>query len=161
MSQSSSHLRSPTFKRAHDTSRGRFLLGVFVVAWLNLTVQPCLMATESSPEQAAASTQSAHADHASHSTDHACDQCPPALGDHATACVSADASDCSAISVVNYDGRDGPAKPKDVPTYMAIADFAIPSEFTIPVESPPPFDCAVSLYPSEPPLSIQYCVFLK
>lgn len=154
-------LRRMTCKRAQDTSRGRFLLAVFAVAWLNLTVQPCLMAMESVPEPAVASGQAAHADHAIHSGHHDCDHCPPALSVQAKPCASAAASDCSSVPDYNYDNRNGPSKLKDIPTFVAIAELAIAFEFTIPTSSSPPLDCAVLNYPSEPPLNIRFCVFLK
>ncbi len=37
---------------------GRFVLSVFVIAWLNLAAQPCLMAMEPAPEPAAAQAPS-------------------------------------------------------------------------------------------------------
>jgi len=147
-------------RRRHD-KRGRFVLSMFVLAWLNLAVQPCLMAMESAPEPVVASAQSIHADHANHSPDHDCDHCPPLLNGHAKVCVSATASNCDSTSSYNYDGRNGHSKLKDVPTFAAIAEIAMPDEFTIPDSSPPPLDCTALDYPIEPPLSIRFCVFLK
>ena len=148
-------------KRSQATGRGRFLLSVFVVAWLNLAVQPCVMAMELAPEPAAVTEQSAHAGHSNHSSDHDCDHCPPASGGHAITCASAAASDCSSISDLNYDKRNGTPKLNDIPTYVAIAELATPFEITIPTSSPPLPGCAPLDYPSEPPPSIRFCVFLK
>ena len=154
-------MRNRATKRTQDTSRGQFLLGVFMLAWLNLAIQPCLMAMEAAPEPAVDSVHLAHTDHASHSPDHDCDHCPPALSDHAKSCVSAAASDCSSIPDYNYDGRNGLSKIKDVPTFVAIAEFAARVEFTVPTSSPPLLDCAAPNYPNEPPRNIRFCVFLK
>jgi hypothetical protein len=137
------------------------LLGVFVVAWMNLAVQPCLMAMESVPEPVVAAALSAHVDHGSHSPEHDCDHCPPAIGSHAKVCVSVAASDCSSAPDYYYDGRNGPSKLKDVPTFVAIAEFAVPVEFTMLTPSPLPLDCAAVDHPGEPPLNIRFCVFLK
>lgn len=161
MSRQSKALKSLNSEPAQVTTRGRFLLGVFVVAWLNLAVQPCLMAMELAPEPAVASGQLAHADHASHSSDHNCDHCPPASSDHANACASAAAADCGSIPDYNYDSRNGLSKLKDIPAYVAITELAIAFEFTIPTSSPPPAECAAPHYPIEPPLNIRLCVFLK
>lgn len=158
MSRQSQALKGLTSKRAQDTARGRLLLGAFVVAWLNLAVQPCLMAMESAPEPAVAS---GHSTHAGHSVEHDCDHCPPALSDHATACASSAAADCSSIPDYNNDGRNGASKLKDIPTFVAIADSAIPIEITTQTISPPSSNCGVLHYPSEVPINIRFCVFLK
>ena len=54
-----------------------------------------------------------------------------AIGSHAKACVSVAASDCSSAPDHYYDGRNGLSKLKDVPTFVATAEFAVPVEFTI------------------------------
>ena len=154
-------MKSLASKRAQVTARGRFLLAVFVVAWLNLAVQPCLMAMESMPESVVVSGQSAHTEHASHSPDHNCDHCPPTSSDHAKVCASAAASDCGSIPDYNYDGRNGLSKLKDIPAYVAIAEIVVPVEFTIPTSSQPPANCAAPKYPIEPPRNVRFCVFLK
>lgn len=161
MSRQSKALKSLASKRAQVTARGRFLLALFVVAWVNLAVQPCLMAMESVPESVVVSGQSAHTEHASHSPDHNCDHCPPASSDHAKVCASAAASDCGSIPDYNYDGRNGLSKLEDIPAYVAIAEIAVPVEFTIPTSSPLPANCAAPNYPIEPPLNVRFCVFLK
>lgn len=137
------------------------LLGVFVLAWLNLAAQPCLMAMEVAPDAIVDSVHAVHTDHAMHAPDHDCDHCPPAIGSHAKACVSVAASDCSSAPDYYYDGRNGLSKLKDVPTFVAIAEFAVPVEFTILTPSPLPLDCAAVDHPGEPPLNIRFCVFLK
>jgi len=134
---------------------------MFVVAWLNLAVQPCVMAMESTPEPVVASAQSMHADHASHAPDHDCDHCPPALTDRANACASAVTSDCGSIVDYNYDGRNGQAELKNTPFYLAVADIAIPADFIDSNSSPPPPEYAAFNYPGEPPLNLRFCVFLK
>jgi len=154
-------LRSLAFKRTAETSRGRILLGVFVLAWLNLAAQPCLMAMEVAPDAIVDSVHAVHTDHAIHAADHDCDHCPPTIGSHAKACVSVAASDCSSAPDYYYDGRNGLSKLKDVPTFVAIAEFAVPVEFTILTPSPLPLDCAAIDHPGEPPLNIRFCVFLK
>jgi hypothetical protein len=134
---------------------------VFAIAWLNLAIQPCLMAMEVTPASVVDAAHAAHMEHANQSPDHDCDHCPPVLSDQSKICASAAASDCSSIPDYNYDGRNGSAKFKDIPTYVAIVDRAIPFEFTIPTDSPPSVDCAAPDHPNEPPLNIRFCVFLK
>ena len=132
-----------------------------MLAWLNLAIQPCLMAMEAAPESFVDSVHAAHTDHASHSPDHDCDHCPPALSDHAKSCVSVTTSDCSSIPDYNYDGRNGLSKLKDVPTFVAVAEPAIAFELVIPISSSPPLDCAAVDHLNEPSLNIRFCVFLK
>ena len=146
-------------KRTVSANRGRFLLGVFLLAWLNLTVQPCLMAMEVSPESIVDSAHAAHMNHASRSPGHDCDHCPTALSDHAKSCTSATSSGCS--SIPDFDGRTGLSKIKNIPTFVAIVDLAIPGDLDFTASTPPPLDCAVSKYRHEPTLNLLFCVFLK
>jgi len=132
-----------------------------MLAWLNLAVQPCLMAMEITPEPVVDSVHVAHTNHASHSPDHDCDHCPPASNDNAKSCMSAAGSDCGSIPDYNYDGRNGLSKLKDLPTFVAVAELAIAFEFVIPVSPSPPLDCAAVDHLNEPSLNIRFCVFLK
>ena len=115
-------------KRTRYRARGQFLLSVFAVVWLNLAVQPCLMAMELAPEADSVSGDAAHSDDTTQSSGHDCDHCPPAVGHHAQACASGVAADCSPVPDYNADGRKGPSKLKDIPTYVAITDQVISYE---------------------------------
>jgi hypothetical protein len=118
-------------------ARGRLFLGAFVIAWLNLTVQPCLMAMEVTPEPAAEAVHATHLDHVNHSAGHDCDHCPPASIDRAKICNSVEAFDCSSVSDFNTDARKGSPKPKDLPVCAAVADPVAPQNFIAPSKSPP------------------------
>jgi hypothetical protein len=148
-------------KRTRNTARGRFFLGVFMVAWLNLAVQPCVIAMESIPEPDVVSAQSVHEDHANHAADHNCDHCPPVLSVHANTCASAVTSDCGSIAEYNYEGRNASAKLKDLPPDTGIAIPANSIDFNVPDFSPPPLNCAAPDFSGEPSLNIRFCVFLK
>lgn len=147
--------------RTRVIGRGRWFLGLLAVAWLNLAIQPCLMAMEATPDSVMDSVHAAHSDHVVESPDHDCHHCPPALNDHARACASTGSVNCSSVPELNNDGRNGPAKLKDLPTYVTIADTAMPFEFDVSPESPPGRDYTALKYSSEPSLNIRYCVFLK
>jgi hypothetical protein len=140
----------------------RGILGVFVVAWLNLALQPCAMALGNMEE-------------------HDCPRCPPSHQDehvdhrmhdgHAQAKESASsempcstaATDCSLSDEFNYDGRSVKLELNDAPGDSPIA-IAPPFVFEStsrpakhhswhPTRSPPP--------PSSVSLNVYYCVFLK
>lgn len=155
-----SDLRNPATRRIKDVAWGRFVLGLFVVASLNLAAQPCLMAMEAPSGPVIESAHAAHSEHSSHVLEHDCDHCPLALSDDA-ACVSIVAADCSSVTDYNFDGRNGTSKLKEIPIFVAIADIAMPFEFAKQTTSLPSADCAALNYPNEPSLNIRFCVFLK
>jgi hypothetical protein len=143
---------------------GRFILSVFVVAWLNLAVQPCLMATELAPEPEPATAHSVHSAqsaHSSHSDGHDCGHCPGAVNHDHQACASSAASTCGATPDYNYDARNQLLKLKDISTYVAIADPVPRLEFDLRNEPVQSSRCADLSWPDEPPLNLRYCVFLK
>ena len=135
---------------------GRFILSVFVVAWLNLAVQPCLMAMELAPAPA-----TAHSAHASHSDSHDCGHCPPAIGHEHQTCASCAASVCEGTPDSNYDARNQLSKLKDISTYVAIAEPLLRVESDLRKDLVQPSYCADLSWPGEPPLNLRYCVFLK
>ena len=137
---------------------GRFILSVFVVTWLNLAAQPCLMAMELAPEPEPATAQSAHS---SHSDGHDCGHCPGAVNHDYHACASSAASTCGATPDYNYDARNQLLKLKDISTYVAIADPVPRLEFDLRNEPVQSSHCADLSWPGEPPLNLRYCVFLK
>jgi len=152
-------LKQATTNHRKINALGRFILSVFVVAWLNLAVQPCLMAMELAPEPATA--HSAQSAHSSHSDRHDCGHCPGAVNHDYQACASSAASTCGTTPDYNYDARNQLPKLKDISTYVAIADPVPRLEFDLrnePVQSP---RCADLSWPGEPPLNLRYCVFLK
>ena len=151
-------MKQVTTNRHKINALGCFILSVFVVAWLNLAAQPCLMAMELAPEPEPAT---AHSAHASHSDGHDCGHCPGAVNHDYQACASSSASTCGVTPDYNYDARNQLPKLKDISTYVAIAEPVPRLEFDLrnePVQSSP---CADLSWPGEPPLNLRYCVFLK
>jgi len=118
-------------------------LALFGVVWLNMAVQPCLMAAEPLlPQQ----------HHES-----GCPHCPPVDGH----CGDQDNGRCAYIDAINYDGRQAPnpdiddfklpvAAPVPVPACPLQGDSRLDR---VPAESPPP--------PTGPPLFVRNCRFLK
>jgi len=68
--------------RTHRHTWGRFVLSVFVVSWLSVSAQPCLMAMEAGAGLAEDSGHSAHVMHdqdmASQGAEAGCGHCSPA-----------------------------------------------------------------------------------
>lgn len=142
--------------RQRQTPWARRTLGMFVLVWLNLALQPCAMAMGGDD-------------------DHDCPHCPvshtqrhdghemssDAMTDHDMPCATG-AADCTAFDEVNVDARTGQLKLKDAPTDqpVAIARFegffadASPNHTRVvrqPEAHPPD---------SSPALNVLYCVYL-
>jgi len=134
-------------KQATVTSR---LLGVAVVLWLNLAVQPCAMAFAS---------------------DHDCPHCPPPQedlmaaqhghhGDEANAGCDSLEADCGDVSDFSVDGRQSQNKLKDK------ADLVLAVPACLPAASLDPIGFSTTA--ADPPrpavssrrLHILHCVFL-
>ena len=129
-----------------------------MVAWLNLAVQPCLMAMEQSPEPA---TAMAHTAHAGHSDSHHCDHCPPAMDQDFQACASSAVAACGVTPEFNSDARNKLPKLKDISTYAVITEPLPQVAFDLPKDLAEPPDQADLQFPSGPPLNVRYCVYLK
>ena len=131
------------------------MLGLFVVLWLNMALQPCAMAF---------------------GDEHDCPQCPPAhsrempsQGSHEShdkalegALCNGGASQCAYSDDYNYDGRTVQIKaknaPSDLPVAIAPTVVALSLANTVSV-SPGHHD--PSHQPGVPPsLNILYCVYL-
>ena len=134
-------------KQATVTSR---LLGIAVIFWLNLAVQPCAMAF---------------------SNDHDCPRCPPAqedsmaahhghTGDQANAGCDSLEADCGDVSDFSVDGRQSQNKLKDK------ADLVLAVPVSLPEVSLDPIGFSTTA--ADPPrpagssrrLHILHCVFL-
>jgi hypothetical protein len=147
---------------------GRFVLGAFVFAWLNVAAQPCLMAMQmpAEPEMAA------HTDHGTHHVDqhsgHAanaaedCGHCPPSgSAAHQNECATMQAADCTELPQSNFDARSLKLELKDAPGMFAVAQA--PPQAVIPrlARLVTPHNCARLKFTDSPPLNLRYCVFLK
>jgi hypothetical protein len=156
-------------KQTLVTSWGRFVLGAFVFAWLNVAAQPCLMAMEMSAEPAAMSHHDGHDSHhseamAAHGQDagHDCGHCSTGgTGAHQGSCAGMQASDCTELPESNIEIRPLKLQLKDAPGMFALSQAPPPTtfiRFTSPVLRP---SCARLKFTDSPPLNLRYCVFLK
>lgn len=132
---------------------GRGALGLFVVVWLNLALQPCAMAFAADE-------------------DHDCPHCPPAqthehdgmhVGtQHDMPCADS-VADCATADDWNHDGRGGQSKLKDTPTdlLVAIAPHELAAAFRQATDARlVPRQASVHAGTS-PPLHVLNCVYLK
>jgi hypothetical protein len=154
--------------RAHRHTWGRLILSVFVVSWLSISLQPCLMAMESEANTAMA-LDSGHSAHASHSADVAspdadedCGHCPPAACEAAMSCDVEMSSECRPDAQCSLDGRRAKLTLKD-------AQFDFPIGIAPAVANAPFADHNIMLpgirvvahAPGyQPPLNLFNCVYL-
>ena len=151
------------------TSWGRFVLGAFVFAWLNVAAQPCLMAMEMSAER---EVMSAHDGHGMHQAEtksthgdaagHDCGHCSTSgTGAYQGSCAGMRAADCTDFPDSNIEVRPVKFQLKDVPGLFALAQAPPPTAFTR-FTSPVARQTSARLkFSASPPLNLRYCVFLK
>ena len=144
---------------------GRFVLSVFVLAWLNIATQPCLMAMEMAPNVSLASEHAAHSGHGEHMSDEAastdCGHCPTGISEQEVLCETGSASDCEIFPGYNVDGRQFKQLLKDIPPSPALPALKSELDFSKPVTLFPPHDNKRLKFAGDPPLNIRHCVFLK
>lgn len=133
------------------------VLASWCVVWLGLAMQPCAMAfdvadLDQNPQH--------HGMHGGAQADSPyCPYCPDMENAGATDCTGDQAS-CSYPDGIDYDGRVQQLKKADV------GEWVLPSTF-IPIPAAESLICdrvhgsAVLTTPSEPPVYLQLCVFLK
>lgn len=142
----------------------RIVVGMLLLAWLNIAAQPCLMAMEMAPDASPASeltVHSEHSEHVSHGADAPdCGHCPPVAYDHALQCASGAASDCEIFPGYNVDGRHFDKQAKDVSPQPAIIALAGTVDHSRAVASLP-HDVKRLKFAGDPPLNLRHCVFLK
>ncbi|MEE9142301.1 MAG: hypothetical protein V3U59_06280 [Gammaproteobacteria bacterium] len=124
--------------RRHQTAWAGRTLGVFVVAWFTMALQPCAMAFGGE-----------------HESD--CPHCPPT---HEMPC-QAGAANCDATEDYNYDGRTPQIKVKDLASVVAVAITTTQTEPVLHSCNTVSSVLDVARHPGAPPLNVQYCVFLN
>ena len=151
--------------RLQTNAWGRFVLSMFVLAWLNIATQPCLMAMEMVPDAPLAPAHAVHPEHAEHMADASassdCDHCPPASDHQEILCETGSASDCELFPGYNVDGRHFKPQPKDVFPLLALSTIQSTPVCSLPVTLFPPYDNKRLKFAGDPPLNIRHCVFLK
>jgi hypothetical protein len=154
--------------RTKIRTRGRLILSVFLVAWMNAALQPCLMAMEFSPNEATSVSETAELDsHQGHSSDkaihkdRACPHCPASTSHVSNTCAIAVVADCDILPE---------AKPGEKILKVDLSDEFGDAHSTYHYRASdpsPPVSLAASperLKPTfvvGPAISIRDCVFLK
>ncbi len=154
--------------RSKMSTRGRLLLSVFVIAWMNATLQPCLMAMELPPTEAAqiseVAEQDSHHGHAATQVGNdspACPHCPPSMSHDSEACAVIAVSDCDMLPQAKPGERILKADFSDA-FGAALSNYHFSSLNFVPTELVvASLDCSKPKYVVGPSISIRNCVFLK
>ena len=151
--------------RIQTSAWGRFVLSMFVLAWLNVAAQPCLMAMETAPATSQASEHAGHSGHAGHMADATaasdCGHCPPGVDHQKVLCETGSAADCEIFAGYEVDGRQFKPQLKDVSPPLAMSTIERTLDYSAPVRLFPPHDNKWLKFAGDPPLNIRHCVFLK
>lgn len=143
--------------RQRQTPLARRALGLFVLAWLNIALQPCAMAMGGDDSDDCPRCPMSHTgQHNDHSTS------APAKVERTMPCAS-DVDDCNPLETINVDSRTASYKLKDMPsdlpvamlpsaTLLADADYREVRDASSIKYRPPD---------NSPPLNVLYCVYLK
>lgn len=154
--------------RSKMKTRGRLVLSVFVIAWMNVTLQPCLMAMELSPSDSASiSASSKQEGHQGHSAtmasdqDPACPHCPPPTSHDSNSCAVATLADCDILPEAKPGERILKVDLSD-----AFGDIHTNYRYSRLDRSPPILavvspDSLKPTFVVGPSISIRDCVFLK
>lgn len=130
-------MRISNSPQKRGTSWARKASGLVLVAWLNLALQPCVMAMELDNDQN-------------------CPHCPTEVSQD-----QPQAMDCSYVDSYNYDSRNTQPKPNDLPqdapvivdNFVAACVSEFPPKVWLSAERS-------AAHPGGPPLNILYCVYL-
>jgi hypothetical protein len=137
--------------RTHKHTWGRFVLSLFVVSWLSVSLQPCLMAMES--DAGAAASADADAD---------CGHCPPVACEAVMSCDVEMSAECQTDVQCSLDNRRDKLPLND-------AQFDIPVSITPAIADDQLADHKIAApgihvlayAPGyQPPLNLLNCVYL-
>lgn len=133
------------------------MLGLFVVVWLNVILQPCAMAFDGDSDRGCMHCPSAIAGEAS---SHSAHQPDPSMLDNSPCATNA--SQCMFLDDVKYDGRTAKVKIENAPADIAIALLASTAVFQPGNRSSVlPATVDLSHLPGDPPsLTVLYGVYL-
>lgn len=160
-------------QRARRQNWGQLILSAFVLSWLSVSLQPCLMAMESGSDLATAvATAPGHADHVVHDGHTAgpdvsvggaiCENCPPMDCTAVAACSVEISSECIPDVPYNLDNRRDKIVLKDLP-----ADPPVSISPGIGIATPADHDVVLSsVHVSshtpgiQQPLNLLNCIYL-
>lgn len=151
--------------RTNRHTWGQFALSLFVVSWLSVSLQPCLMAMESGADapMAMASGHSTHAaDKASPDVDADCGHCPPAACEVAMSCDVEMSSECQPDVQCPLDSRRVRLILKDLQYDLQpdVAATIVTTTFAGQKTVPPGIRVATYVPGYQPPLNLLNCIYL-
>lgn len=152
--------------RTHRNAWGRFVLSVFVVSWLSVSLQPCLMAMESGATMTMESGHAAHAMHDGEMTsadaDGDCGHCPPAACEVDMSCDVEMSSECQTDVQCSLDSRRDKFKSEDAQDDLppGIATTIVATPFADHKIVLPGIRVEAYVPGYQPPLNIFHCVYL-
>ena len=133
------------------------MLASWCVVWLGLAMQPCAMAFSVSGSDQNQQHHGMHGDMQEESNH--CPYCPP-VGDMGTADCADDQMRCGYPEGIDYDGRVQQLKKADVGEWVLPSTFVpVPAAVSVRCDQVP--GSAFLSTPSDPPVYLQFCVFLK
>jgi len=154
--------------RSKMRTRGRLVLSVFVIAWMNATLLPCAMAMEMSPsEPASVSTSAQHGGHYGHSDnsedriDHACPHCPTSTSHDGGSCDVEASSECDILPETKPGERLLKDELSDTfdNAHSGYQSYALDRITPLLVNISP--NCEKPTFVVGPSINIRNCVFLK
>ena len=151
--------------RTNRHTWGRFVLSLFVVSWLSVSLQPCLMAMESVAD-APMAMESGHSAHTavedSLDADADCGHCPPAACEVAMSCDVEMSSECQPDVRCSLDSRRTKLILKDVQYDLQPEIAATIATTTFAGHKTVPSGMRVTAYVPgyQPPLNLLNCIYL-
>ena len=154
--------------RGKMRTRGRLVLSVFVMAWMNATLLPCAMAMEMSPSEPASVSTSAqhgglhgHSENSEDRSEHACPHCPPSTSHDANACAVTAIGECDILPEAKPGERILKVDWSDTfdNAHSSYQNFILDRAPLQLVTVPP--NCKKPTFIVGPSINIRNCVFLK
>ena len=150
--------------RTHRNICGRFVLSMFVVSWLGVSFQPCLMAMESGAEMDMESGHSTHVTGAGEmaSAGAGCGHCPPAACEAIGSCVIEISPICQPDVQCSQDNRRTKPALRDAPSDLPAG--IVPASVTAALACHDIVPRGINVFACvpgyRPPLNLLNCVFL-
>jgi len=127
--------------RSRKNTWGRRVLATYVVAWMAIVLQPCVVAGE---------------------IEHDCPHCPPELSQESHHQEMKASSDCEIGGQQTLESTSQQFKLKDAAGWVPVALVHMPYDFGAGTTAHQPFARPSAFFaPGGPPLNVLHCVYLK
>ena len=153
-----------TTKQAHSTALARFVMSVLLCAWTNVFAQPCQMPMEAG-DNAPPAIEHGQMSHEMHDAGNdpaeACDHCGAVDESASRLCAAGINASCGESPETGPDNRKSESKFKISVHLLALHAHPGAGSRLQPDGPAVPIDPALLKYDPAPPLSVQFCVYLK